>query len=142
MQESQVKDIQLGQLVQIDTRRSKITGTVIRIDPAVLNGTVTVDVRLPKSLPSEARPDLRVNGVIEIERLEQALLITKPAYWQNAKRASFYKLTDENHAQKVQVSIGSSSVSSLQILSGLKQGERIVLSDLSHLHQHENITIN
>jgi len=142
VQESQAKDIQIGQVVEIDTRRSKIKGIVSRIDPAVVNGTVTVDVELPKELPSEARPDLRVNGTVEIKRLENVLLIDKPAHWQESNTAYFFKLTSHSHAVRTQVAIGESSTTSIQLLSGLTQGEQVIVSDTSKLKQYPSITIN
>jgi len=142
VQESQAKDIKIGQLVEIDTRRSKISGVVSRIDPAVVNGTVTIDVDLPKELPSEVRPDLRVNGIIEIQRLENILLLDKPASWQETQTAYLFKLTSDFQAIKTRVDIGASSARSVQLLAGLKKGEQVILSDTSHLLQHQEITIN
>ncbi|MFT5757888.1 MAG: HlyD family secretion protein [Alteromonadaceae bacterium] len=142
VQESQAKDIKIGQFVEIDTRRSKISGVISRIDPAVVNGTVTVDVELPKKLPSDVRPDLRVNGIIEIQRLENVLLLDKPASWQETKTAYLFKLTSDSQAIKTEVAIGASSARSVQLLNGLKKGERVILSDTSHLLQNQTITIN
>jgi len=142
VQESQAKDIQIGQVVEIDTRRSKISGVVSRIDPAVVNGTVTVDVELQGTIPSEARPDLRVNGTIEIQRLENVLLLDKPASWRETNTAYLFKLTGDSQAVKTQVAIGASSARSVQLVNGLKKGEQVILSDTSHLQQHQTITIN
>jgi len=142
VQESQAKDISLGQIVEIDTRRSKISGVVSRIDPAVINGTVTVDVELPKNLPSEVRPDLRVNGIIEIQRLENVLLLDKPASWQETKTAYLFKLTSNSQAIKTTVSIGASSAKSVQLLSGLQKGDQVILSNTSQLQTHQKITID
>ncbi|NQZ24013.1 MAG: HlyD family efflux transporter periplasmic adaptor subunit [Colwellia sp.] len=142
VQESQAKDIKIGQIVEIDTRRSKISGIVYRIDPAVVNGTVTVDVQLPKSLPSEARPDLRVNGTIEIKRLENVLLIDKPSHWQESSTVYLFKLTSDSQAVRTKVVIGASSTTSIQLLSGLTQGEQVIVSDTSNLQQYPLLTIN
>jgi HlyD family secretion protein len=142
VQESQAKDIKIGQVVEIDTRRSKISGIVYRIDPAVVNGTVTVDVRLPQNLPSEARPDLRVNGTVEIKRLENVLLIDKPSHWQESNTAYLFKLTSDSQAVRTKVAIGASSATSIQLISGLTQGEKIIVSDTSTLQQYPSITIN
>jgi HlyD family secretion protein len=142
VQESQAKDIQLGQIVEIDTRRSKIKGVVARINPAVVNGTVTIDVELPKDLPSEARPDLRVNGIVEISRLENVLLLDKPAHWQNNKTAYLYKLTGESQAIRTKVAIGASSTNSIQLLSGVTKGEQVILSDTSQFQQYSSLTLN
>jgi HlyD family secretion protein len=142
VQESQAKDIKIGQVVEIDTRRSKISGIVYRIDPAVVNGTVTVDVQLPPNLPSEARPDLRVNGTVVIKRLENVLLIDKPSHWQESGTAYLFKLTGDSQAVRTKVAIGDTSATSIQLLSGLTQGEKIILSDTSELQQYPSITIN
>jgi HlyD family secretion protein len=142
VQESQAKDIKIGQIVEIDTRRSKFSGVVSRIDPAVVNGTVTVDVELPKKLPNDVRPDLRVNGIIEIQRLENVLLLDKPSSWKETQTAYLFKLSNDSQAIKTKVAIGLSSAKSVQLLNGLQKGEQVILSDTSHLQQHQTITIN
>ena len=142
VQESQAKDIQLGQVVEVDTRRSKIYGVVSRIDPAVINGTVTIDVELPTDLPSEARPDLRVNGIVEIKRLENVLLLDKPAHWQNDKTTYLFKITNDSEAVRTKVEFGSNSTTSLQILNGLSEGEKVILSDTSQFQQYPSIALN
>ncbi|WP_168204160.1 efflux RND transporter periplasmic adaptor subunit [Aliikangiella coralliicola] len=141
IQEGQVKDIQIGQSVIIDTRRSKIQGSVSRIDPAVVNGTVTVDVILPAQLPTEARPDLRVEGRVEIERLENVLLVDKPANWRQSSNAFLFKLEDETVAVKTPVTFGASSVSSVQLLTGINAGEKVILSDLSQYESVDKLDI-
>jgi len=142
IQEGQVKDILIGQAVIIDTRRSKIQGSISRIDPAVNNGTVTVDVTLPEQLPGEARPDLRVEGRIEIERLENVLLVDKPANWRKDSSTYLFKLDSESSAVKTSVIYGASSVSSVQLLSGIEAGEKVILSDLSTYESNDKLTIN
>ncbi len=142
IQESQARDIQLGQTVEIDTRRSKINGIVSRIDPAVVNGTVTIDVELPKDLPSEARPDLRVNGIVEIKRLENVLLLDKPAHWQDRKNVFLFKLTGDSQATRTKVAIGDSSTNTIQLLSGLVKGEKVIMSDTSHFQKYPTLTLN
>jgi len=142
IQESQARDIQIGQAVEIDTRRSKINGIVSRIDPAVVNGTVTIDVELPKELPSEARPDLRVNGIVEIKRLDNVLLLAKPAHWQDRKTVFLFKLTGDSQATRTKVAIGDSSTNSIQLLSGLAKGEQVIMSDTSNFQQYPTLTLN
>jgi len=141
IQESQAKDIQLGQKVMIDTRRSKIVGLVSRIDPAVLNGTVTVDVSLPENLPSEARPDLRVNGIVEIERLENVLLLDKPANFKTNNNY-FFKLNDDLAAVKTKVSLGANSVAKIEVINGLQAGDKVILSDMSSFEQQQSLIIS
>ncbi|MFT4937026.1 MAG: HlyD family secretion protein [Paraglaciecola sp.] len=142
VQESQAKDIRLGQTVEIDTRRSKIKGVVARINPAVVDGTVTIDVDLPKDLPREARPDLRVNGIVEISRLENVLLLDKPAHWKNSKTAYLYKLNGDSQAIRTKVAIGATSTNSIQLLSGVTKGEQVILSDTSQLQRYASLTLN
>ena len=142
VQESQARDIELGQTVNIDTRRSEIQGRVVRIDPSVLNGTVTVDVALTTPLPAEARPDLRVNGIIEIERLENVLLLDKPASWRDVESASLFKLENDNLAVKTRVEFGSHSTTQVQLTAGLQAGDRVILSPLPSVTQHTSVRIN
>ncbi|PKI12808.1 efflux RND transporter periplasmic adaptor subunit [Colwellia sp. 12G3] len=142
VQESQAKDIKIGQIVEIDTRRSKISGVISRIDPAVIGGTVTVDVELPKQLPTEARPDLRVNGTIEVMRLEQVLLLDKPSHWKDTQSAYLYKLSSDSLAVKTKVNIGAISANSIQLLDGIQQGDQVIMSDIAHLQQYSQLIIN
>lgn len=142
VQESQARDIKVGQLVKIDTRRSQLQGQVTRIDPSVLNGTVTVDISLPRDLPTEARPDLRVNGIIEIERLDKVLLLDKPANWRESETAFLFKFEDANVAVKTQVTFGASSTSEIQLLAGLKEGDRVILSPLPEYSGRSRLVIN
>jgi HlyD family secretion protein len=141
VQESQANDIKISQKVQIDTRRSKISGVVSRIDPAVTNGTVTIDVELSKELPSEVRPDLRVNGTIEVTRLDNVLLLDKPSHWKNTKKAYFFKVGDESIASKTKVGIGEVSTHSIQLLNGLSAGDKVIISDTSALLKYTSITL-
>ena len=141
VQESQAKDIKLGQSVEIDTRRSKIIGVVARIDPAVNNGTVTIDVELPESLPNEVRPDLRVNGIVEINRLENILLLEKPTHWKSGSTTVLFKLNGDSQAQRTQVTVGASSTNHIQLLKGLAEGDQVILSDTSQLQQFPTLEI-
>jgi HlyD family secretion protein len=130
--ETQAKDVQIGQLASVDTRNGVIPGHVIRIDPAVLNGTVTVDVKLEGPLPPGARPDLSVEGTIEIENLKDVIYVGRPAFGQPNSTVGIFKLDEEgNGASRVQVKLGRSSVNTVEILEGLKPGDRVVLSDMS-----------
>jgi HlyD family secretion protein len=130
--ETQAKDIQIGQLASVDTRNGVVSGHVMRIDPAVLNGTVTVDVKLEGPLPQGARPDLSVEGTIEIENLKDVIYVGRPAFGQPNSTVGIFKLDEEgNGASRVQVKLGRSSVNTVEILEGLKPGDRVVLSDMS-----------
>lgn len=129
--ETQAKDIQIGQPTSIDTRNGVVGGRVARIDPAVQNGTVTVDVELRGELPRGARPDLSVDGTIELERLDRVLYVGRPAFGQEQSTVGLFRLQPDGEAGRVQVKLGRSSVNTIEILDGLKEGDQVVLSDMS-----------
>jgi len=141
--ETQAKDILLGQTVTVDTRNGIIPGKVSRIDPAVLNGTVTVDVHLEGELPSGARPDLSVDGSVEIERLADVVFVNRPVLGQPHSTISLFKLeADGKEAVRVPVKLGRGSVATIEILEGLKVGDRVLLSDMSAMDGHNRIRLN
>jgi len=130
--ETQAKDIQIGQVASIDTRSGVVEGRVIRIDPSVQNGTRTVDVSLPAQLPKGAVPDLSVDGTIELERLNDVLFVGRPAFGQEQSTVGLFKVdADGSTASRVQVKLGRSSVNNIEVLSGVKVGDTVVLSDMS-----------
>lgn len=130
--ETQAKDIVLGQTASIDTRNGIVAGRVARIAPSVQEGTVTVDVALTAELPKGARPDLSVDGTIEIERLPDVLYVGRPAYGQPNSKVEMFKLVEEGKAAvKVQVQLGRSSVNTIELVSGLQVGDQVILSDTS-----------
>src|SRR5262249_54142944 len=123
--ETQAKDIQLAQPASIDTHNGVIAGKVMRIDPSVVNGTVTVDVSLDGALPQGARPDLSVDGTIDLERMENVLYVGRPAFGQEQSTVGMFKLEpDDKTAARVQVKLGRSSVNTVEILQGLKEGDQ------------------
>jgi HlyD family secretion protein len=141
--ETQAKDVILGQKVEIDTRNGFIPGLVSRIDPAVVNGTVTVDVRLQGELPSGARPDLSVDGSVEIERLADVIYVNRPVLGQPNSTISLFKLEpDGKEAIRVPVKLGRGSVATIEVLEGLKVGDRVLLSDMSAMDGHNRIRLN
>lgn len=130
--ETQAKDILIGQAASIDTRNGIAEGRVVRIDPSVQNGTVTVDVTMTGALPKGARPDLSVDGTVELERLNDVLYVGRPAFGQEQSTVGLFKLTDDGAgAERAQVKLGKSSVNTVEVLSGLKVGDQVVLSDMS-----------
>jgi len=130
--ETQAKDIQIGQSAEVDTRNGVVQGKVIRIDPSVQNGTRTVDVSLDSELPKGAVPDLSVDGTIELERLNDVLFMGRPAFGQDQSVVGLFRIdADGAYANRTQVKLGRSSVSTVEILSGLKVGDRVILSDMS-----------
>ncbi len=141
--ETQAKDIQSGQVAEVDTRNGVIPGRVTRIDPAVQNGTVTVDVALEGALPKGARPDLSVDGTITLERLEDVLYVGRPVNGQAESKLSVFKVTgDGRGASRVPVELGRASVSSIEVVSGLQTGDQIILSDMSQWDAHDRIKLN
>jgi len=138
--ETQAKDIQIGQDVSIDTRNGVIAGHVTRIDPAVQGGTVMVDVALEGEMPKGARPDLSVDGTIELERLQNVLYIGRPTQGQADNTIGLFRLDRDNSgAARVPVRLGRSSVSTIEIVDGLREGDRVVLSDMSAWDGSERI---
>ena len=141
--ETQAKDIQIGQPATVDTRNGIIPGQVIRIDPSVQNGTRTVDVVLEGDLPKGAVPDLSVDGTIELEHLEDVLYVGRPAFGQEKSSVTLFKVLDDGTgATKVQVKLGRSSVNFIEILEGLKVGDRVILSDMSTWDAYDRIRLN
>jgi HlyD family secretion protein len=141
--ETQAKDIQIGQLASIDTRNGIVEGKVARIDPSVQNGTVLVDVSLGGELPRGARPDLSVDGTIELERLTEVVFVGRPAFGQERSTVGIFKLdADGVHAVRIQVKLGRSSVNTIEIVDGLKPGDRVILSDMSQWDANDRIKLN
>ena len=139
--ETQAKDLTIGQIAQVDTRNGIIPGKVIRIDPAATNGTVTVDVALEGPLPRGARPDLSVDGTIELERLDNVLYVGRPAFGQEQSTVGLFKLDKTGEASRSQVQLGRSSVNTIEILGGLAEGDEVVLSDMSAWDQFDRIRL-
>lgn len=140
--ETQAKDIQLNQPASVDTHNGVIAGHVMRIDPAVYNGTVTVDVALDDPLPSGARPDLSVDGTIDLERLSNVLYVGRPAFGQeNSTVGMFVLQPDGKTAEREQVKLGRSSVNTVEILGGLKDGDQVILSDMSRWDNFDRIRL-
>jgi HlyD family secretion protein len=142
--ETQVSDVVVGQLVRVDTRRGIVEGKVSRIDPAAVSGTVQVDVELTGALPRGVRPDMSVDGTIEIERLPQDTVFAgRSSYSQPNTTIGLYKLVDDgNYAVRVPVKIGSTAVNAMQILQGLVPGDEVILSDTSAWEDEDRIRID
>lgn len=141
--ETQAKDIQIGLQASVDTRNGIIQGHVIRVDPAVQNGTVTVDVALDGELPKGARPDLTVDGTIELERLEDILYVGRPASGQEDSQISLFRLDPESdEANRVVVKLGRSSVNTIEVLDGLNEKDRVILSDMSQWDSFDRIRLD
>ena len=141
--ETQAKDIQIGQPAAIDTRNGVVPGRVIRIDPASREGTVGVDVAFEGQLPPGARPDLSVDGTIELERLTDVLYVGRPAFGQGQSTVGMFRLEDGGKtAVRVPVQLGRSSVNTIEILAGLREGDQVILSDTSQWDSYDRIRLN
>jgi HlyD family secretion protein len=141
--ETQVKDIVIGQPAVIDTRNGLIDGRVKRIDPSVLNGTVTVDVALKGPLPAAARPDLSVDGTIQLERLDNVVFVGRPVFGQQDATVQLFKVEAEGKfANKVKVTFGKASVNTIEVKDGLQVGDKVILSDMSTYDSYDRIRLN
>ena len=140
--ETQARDVQIGEPASIDTHNGVIAGEVSRVDPAVQNGTVTVDVKLTGELPKGARPDLSVDGTIDLEKLTDVLYVGRPAFGQENSTISMFKLDPSGSgASRVQVKTGRASVNQIQIDSGLKEGDTVILSDMSRWDNTDRVRL-
>jgi HlyD family secretion protein len=143
--ETQAKDIQIGQRAEVDTRNGVggvVHGLVSRIDPSVQNGTRTVDVTMTGELPKGAVPDLSVDGTIELERLNDVLYVGRPTFGQEQSVVGLFRiLPDGVTGERVQVKLGRSSVNTVEVLSGLKVGDQVILSDMSAYDSYDRIRL-
>jgi HlyD family secretion protein len=141
--ETQARDIRLGQPASIDTHNGLAEGTVSRVDPAVQNGTVTVDVELVGTLPDGARPDLSVDGTIDLERMKDVLYVGRPAFGNENSTISLFRVDpDGKGAVRVPVKVGRASVNAIQVLEGLHEGDTVILSDMSRWDTTDRIRLD
>ncbi len=140
--ETLTRDLAAGQLARIDTRIGIVRGHVTRIDPASSGGTVGVDVTLDEPLPAGARPDQSVDGVIELERLENVLKVESPTFGQENSTVSLFKIMPNNEAIRVQVKLGRRSVQFVEVIEGLAEGDRVILSDMTQYEDHNRLRLN
>jgi len=141
--ETQAKDVLIGQPASIDTRNGIVQGRVSRIDPSVQNGTVTVDVQISDPLPQGARPDLSVDGTIQIENLRDVFYVGRPVHGQSDSTVGLFKLSEDGaEAVRVSVKLGKTSVNTVEILQGLKTGDKIILSDMSNWDAFDRIRLH
>ena len=140
--ETQARDVQIGEPASVDTHNGLISGEVMRVDPAVQNGTVTVDVKLTGELPKGARPDLSVDGTVDLERLDNVLYVGRPAFGQENSTISLFKVGPDGHeATRVPVKVGRASVNSIQVVDGLHEGDTVILSDMSRWDSTDRIRL-
>jgi multidrug efflux pump subunit AcrA (membrane-fusion protein) len=134
--------VAIGQKASVDTHNGIIAGHVSRIDPAVTNGTVTVDVALDGALPSGARPDLSVEGTVEIQRLADVLFVARPVHGEANSTIGLFKIVDDGkEAVRVQVQLGRVSVNTVEILKGLNVGDKVILSDMSAYDNNDRVQL-
>jgi HlyD family secretion protein len=140
--ETQAKDVTIGQKATIDTRNGVVNGHVSRIDPSVVNGTVTVDVSITDPLPNGARPDLSVDGTVELENLKDVLFVGRPVHGQADSTIGIFKLVEDgSEAVRVNVKLGRSSVNTIEVVQGLKVGDKVILSDMSAWDNFDRIRL-
>jgi HlyD family secretion protein len=140
--ETQAKDIQIGEKASVDTHNGVIPGHVMRIDPSVLNGSRTVDVKLDGALPQGAVPQLSVEGTVEIERLADVLFVGRPVHGDENSTAGLFKVVDDGkEAMRVPVGLGRASVNAVEILKGLQAGDQIILSDMSAWDNYDRVEL-
>jgi multidrug efflux pump subunit AcrA (membrane-fusion protein) len=141
--ETQAHDIQLGQPAEVDTHNGIVAGHVTRIDPSVLNGTRVVDVTLDGALPPGAVPQLSVDGTIDLQRLQDVLYVGRPAFGNENSTITLFKIDpDGKTATRTQVKTGKVSVTQIQILDGLKEGDRVILSDMSRYDSTDKVRLD
>ena len=140
--ETQTRDLAIGLPADVDTRNGHVKGHVSRIDPASQGGTVGVDVTLESALPAGARPDLSVDGTIELERLQNVLFVENPSFGQENGAVSLFKVGPDSEAVRTPVKLGRRSVQFVEIVEGLREGDRVVLSDMSQYDAFDRIRIN
>jgi RND family efflux transporter, MFP subunit len=141
--ETQARDVQIGQPAVVDTHNGTVAGAVMRVDPGVQNGTVTVDIKLTGELPKGARPDLSVDGTIDLERLEDVIYVGRPAFGQENSTISLFKLDpDGKGAVRVPVKVGRASVNSIQVIEGLRETDTVILSDMSRWDNTDRIRLD
>jgi HlyD family secretion protein len=141
--ETQAKDITIGQRAEIDTRNGIVAGHVSRIDASIVNGTRTIDCKLDGKLPPGAVPDLSVDGTVQIENLRNVVYVGRPVFGQPNASASIFKLDlDGRGAERVAVKFGRASPNTIEVLEGLKAGDRVILSDMSGQNQYSRIRLN
>jgi HlyD family secretion protein len=139
--ETQARDLAIGQKAEIDTRTGIIQGRVMRIDPSAQQGTVTVDVELIGELPRGSRPDLSVDGTIELERLTNVLFVGRPAFGQEQSTVGLFKVDATGEASRAQVQLGRSAVNTIEVMAGLAEGDQVVLSDMSAWDSFDRIRL-
>ena len=140
--EVQARDVIIGLSAEVDTYNGTVSGVVSRIDPTVMEGNVTVDIKLNGELPEGARPDLSVVGTIEIERLNDIIYVGRPVFASSQSTVELFKLVEDGkYAVRTRVQLGRSSVSTIEVLEGLEPGDEIILSDMSQWDEHDRIRL-
>jgi HlyD family secretion protein len=139
--ETQTKDIHIGQYAEVDTRNGVVKGHVSRIDPASTGGTVGVDVIMDGPLPAGARPDLSVDGTIQLERLDNIIYVGRPAFGQENSTVTIFKVSATGEAHATKVKLGRASVNTIEVLDGLQPGDQVILSDMSQFDAFDRVQL-
>ncbi len=139
--ETQTKDIRIGQFAEVDTRNGKVKGHVSRMDPSSVGGTVGVDVIMDGPLPPGSRPDLSVDGEIQLEKLENIIYVGRPAFGQENSTVTIFKVSANGEAHATKVKLGRASVSTIEVLEGLQPGDQVILSDMSQFDAFDRVQL-
>jgi HlyD family secretion protein len=139
--ETQTKDIRIGQYAEVDTRNGIVKGHVSRLDPSATGGTVGVDVIMDGPLPDGARPDLSVDGTIQLEKLENIIYVGRPAFGQENSTVTIFKVSANGEAHATKVKLGRASVSTIEVIEGLQPGDQVILSDMSQFDAFDRVQL-
>jgi HlyD family secretion protein len=139
--ETQTKDIRIGQYAEVDTRQGVVKGHVSRMDPSSTGGTVGVDVIMDGPLPPGSRPDLSVDGTIQLEKLDNIVFVGRPAFGQENSTVTIFKVQPSGEAVATKVKLGRASVNTIEILEGLSPGDQVILSDMSQYDSFDRVQL-
>ena len=139
--ETQTKDIRIGQYAEVDTRNGVVKGHVSRMDPSSVGGTVGVDVIMDGPLPAGARPDLSVDGTIQLERLDNIIYVGRPAFGQENSTVTIFKVSPNGEAHATKVKLGRASVNTIEVIEGLQPGDQVILSDMSQFDSFDRVQL-
>jgi len=139
--ETQTKDIRIGQYAEVDTRNGRVKGHVSRMDPSATGGTVGVDIVMDGPLPPGARPDLSVDGEIQLERLDNIIYVGRPAFGQENSTVTIFKVGADGEAVATKVKLGRASVNTIEVIEGLQPGDQVILSDMSQFDSFDRVQL-
>jgi HlyD family secretion protein len=139
--ETQTKDIRIGQYAEVDTRNGRVKGHVSRMDPSATGGTVGVDIVMDGPLPAGSRPDLSVDGEIQLEKLDNIVFVGRPAFGQENSTVTIFKVQPNGEAIATKVKLGRASVNTIEVIEGLNPGDQVILSDMSQYDSYDRVQL-